>query len=284
MPNFKLTFIFSAFNQGWSEVWYRNASSAIAAANYNNADLQNYLAYKGAGCVVQGLRVAEVNNPRSSRLSVIEQDVTALQTNPLSNMDSAGACILGYVNGNSGSRRPLMQRGVADILIQRDASARPILTGQIKARTLMFNAALVALGLQIRTLDDPISPGNPDIQISSLAPLTGDPSQTVITVIGLAPTGPGRVVFHGLNRNVFSGFGGSVPFINVFGTTNQIVVPVRWQQPATTVNGGRATLRFARYSYYGGLSAVVEDFRTRKVGRPSLAARGRRTPIKYRAF
>jgi hypothetical protein len=283
--NYRLSFIFRAGNSGWSEQWYLVASWAPAAVPgfiLTQDFLANFLGLRGDGVILQALRINDADNPRASFLAIV--NVKADDFNgpiPLTGEEPAVAA-LGYCLTATGKHRAVMVRGLIDQYVNRDPADQPVFQGGIRDGLAFYLKAILQKGLCIRYLLPADAVNNPDRWIMSMAPRVGDANATTITHVAGAPLDEDfPVIIHGVPRSILPGYQGPLPIYN--GTNTTVDVPVVWRAPSTVMPVQNAYIRNALYAYDPVIDISWEDFRTKRVGRPTILTRGRRSGIKYRA-
>lgn len=280
MAQFRVAFIFEYGKTGWSEIWYRQASDPPSAASFTSAQIAKFMLIRNDQAMLRAVRVNDVAVPRSSFLQIYNATNVNL-SNPVEGTgEPSQVAILAYVTTVTGGKRPLLLRGLGDLEIERDTAGNPIWNAAVLANLASYNNAAKLMGLQVQTLS-PASNLNPDRPISQFAPVTGDTNSTLVTFSGLAMPDNGRVIFHKVSRNDLPGMQGVLPYVVMAPT--QIKVPIIWRNAAPLLPGGASTLRLVQYTYSTVDQILPEDVRSKKTGRPSLLARGRRTGMRYRA-
>jgi hypothetical protein len=282
MATFRLNFLMRYGKQGFSETWYRTSGLAKDAAEFQTSWLRQFLNCRPAGTTLQAVRAADVDTPRNSYLRVYNYTVVGSGVAvPGGLADVPQACFLISLLGASFRTRPYEMRCVNDDDITYDANQNPIFGAALLQRIGNWALNTNDMGLMFRTLNPATNPANPDRPVTSLMPVPGDPTQTVVNYLTTDIPDRARVIFHHVSRQTFPGLSGTLPSIP--GNAGQIILPLLWRSPAASINGGPMTVRQALYSYTSIAKATLTDFRVRKVGRVFLAARGRRSAVRYRS-
>ncbi len=276
----KLSFIFESGKCGFSETWYTDETDPKISTQFGNATLLKFMGLRGNGVILRAIRSSDLSTPRLSYLRIVNLTTAILGGNTTETNDLPQAAILSYVTVVGGRRRPLLTRGLADSYVAYDNSGIRIFSGQFLSQFAQYVNGLKIMQLRIRTLDK-ADGGNPERQVIGLAPAGTSSNSTAVTFAGADIADGSRVIFHGLSRQLFPGFTGPLPIARVNATS--FVVPVKWNFPGTSYAPVQTTVRAAFYSL-GQIDTIIpEDFRSKKVGRPSLLSRGRRAALKYRS-
>lgn len=280
MAMHRLSFIFEYGKAGWSEQWYREAESALAATVFTPAQARNFMKIRSNGVVCRAIRANDVAQPRVSYLNTVNWTGEALGRNDVLLGDPAQVALLGYVVGASQSRRPLLLRGMIDSNTERDITGRPVWNANFLTCIDAYVRFLTDTGMRIRVLDGP-NVGNPDRPVTAFSPGTNNFNVTVAQYTGLGIPQGSRVIFHGIDRNLFPGLTGPVPTLPA--GADAIAIPVMWRSPAPSVPGVNARVRAVSFAYQLVQTVIPQDVRSKKVGRPSLLSRGRRQAMRFRS-
>lgn len=276
---FRVSFIFSYGQAGWSEQWYRDADTPQIAANIQDIHWQAYCYPRSDGTILRAIRANRVDQPRVTFLRVMNRVVGTPLHNAALGGEPPAVALHCYAACADFRHRTAMFRGMNDLDVERNIAGEPVWNGGIISDVNALKLALLGFGAQIQALRL-ATIGNPDRVVTQLA---GGGANAEVTAVQYAgdpiPVGS-RVIFHGLNRGQFPGFGSAVPVIGATNTT--ITVPVMWRQNAATAPVQGVKVRVAEYDYPAVQDLMPRDVRTRKVGRPSLGYRGRRTATRYR--
>jgi len=281
---YRCSFIFSAGNSGWSEQWYYAGSGSpadIPGRIITPAFLKGFLSLRASGVYLDALRVNDVDVPRNSFLQTLEIDSGDYSGGVTSTGEEPAVCALGYVLTNARRRRPVMVRGLVDAGVSRDADDNVVWTGAMQTVLKSYSQAIIAAALCVRTLDPPDAT-NTDRLLKSMAPAAQDSGATTFTYTnGVELIEGADVIIHGLSRKYYPGYQGPLPGYNVTPTT--VDVPVAWKSASLQIPIRNGHIRNAQYSLDPVYSISWETMRVKKVGRPSLLPRGRRSGIAYRA-
>jgi len=284
MPNYRLSFIFEAGQAGWSEQWYLSASgdpSSIPERVLTPQFLGGFLGPRAAGVYFMAMRVNDADVPRRSFLAIknINCKNYSLSVDPLGEEPPVAA--LGYVLTAGSRKRSVMVRGLVDASIARDVSDMLAPTGEIVKQLAAYAQAIIGAQLCVRVLSPPAG-NNPDRSVVSFAPKQGDPGSTTVTYNDFNPINPTQpVIFHGISQTTLPGYSGPLPAFNV--TPTSFDVPIAWRSPAVVLPMRNTTVRNAQYTLDPVAGIWWEDMRTKKVGRPILLSRGRRSGVRYRS-
>jgi hypothetical protein len=283
MANKRLSFIFKAGSVGWSEQWYTVSSSGpveLTQFYRNPAWLSVFLGFRAMGVVYVGLRVNDVDVPRSGYLDLLNINCKDY-SGPAGPGEEPAVCALGYCVTTNGNHRPVQMRGLPDGYVNRDPSDNAIMSGPLidALNTFSDKAGVFGLGVKVQQLPHG---NNQDRQLDAMAPAANDPNSTTFTYTDPIPLTKGQpVILHGISRKKWPGYQGVLPTQNVTPTTFD--VPVIWRAPATQVALRQATVRNYEYAIEPVSFITWEDFRTKRLGRPILSPRGRRSGVMYRA-
>lgn len=280
MAAFRLSFFFEYGKAGWTEQWYRSEDTLPQAAAIQAPTLNNYMQLRADGVTLRAIRVNSVLTPRLSQLRIINLQKNTAAPGDWGQGEPAQVAMLGYVLGANFSRRPLLLKGLDDDLVGMNSNGTPSFTGAFRTKLQAFISALNGMGAQIKTLKG-VEGTNTDRFITELTPGNASTTTTSFTFTGNPVNVGDRLVFHKLPRQQYPGFGGTVPVIAV--GAGAATVPVAWSGPTAARSGNGATFRVSDWAYNNVTDVIAEDFRSRKVGRPSLLSRGRRQGIRYRS-
>lgn len=281
----RISFIFDAPGVGWTEQWYLEANDPVSAINIVNvpAFWQNYMAARGDQVVCKAVRANQFANPRVAYLQLVQRSRLNSTGGPV-NMGDQDPSWTAYFNMFTGNfrHRAFQYRGSYEYTTTDLTGTRPMPPiGVLNDMQRAFTAAQ-ALGLQILSLDTPNVLTNPDRLITVMQPLASNNNYTEVTYTGLAVPAGSRLIFHGLRRTDFPGFRGTIPSQSLAGPPTQVIVPVRWTYPLSTFTPVTASFRVAEYSLQQLTGWEYIDVRTRRIGRPLLEARGRRSALRFR--
>jgi hypothetical protein len=284
MP-YRCSFIFEAGDVGWSEQWYSNLTgppASIPDLILAPPFLQGFLGLRARGVYLVGLRVNDVNQKRLSFLRVLEINSGDYNSAPDPSGEEPAVAALGYCVTQGSFHRPVMVRGLTDAFVNRDLADFALLGGMLGKMLDLYKQAIVLRGLCVRKLQDATF-GNNDLPLVSMAPGLNDSGTTTFTYEGggeqLTPGDP--VIVHGLSHKLYPGYSGPLPGYNFKPTS--VDVPVIWRNANAFVPLRKATIRNAYYTYDPVASISWEDVRVKRVGRPTIAPRGRRPGVVYRS-
>lgn len=282
MSRYRVTFIHEVGKTGFSEVWYTTSNSGPQLLSEQiAANSTGIMALRGNAFLCRGIRVNDIDVPRRSFMKILNMAFSnqGMRSMTVGENDTPQTALLGYCTTTGGKRRPLLLRGLDDELVSHDSNGLAVFNAAFRNRFALYLAALKSMNLAVRLL----SPGGPglDQTVTALSPTAGGGAGTLVTYLGAAIPDRTQVIFHGLPRDFFPGFSGVVP-INTQGA-QQFAVPIRWQAPGVIYNPIKAVVRPALYTLDTVLDIMPEDFRSKKVGRPSLLSRGRRSPMRFRS-
>jgi hypothetical protein len=287
MP-FKVTYLFQYGIQGYSESWYTSLSGSaplIAAEYALPSVIGPYTIMKGGNTIVQAVRVSDLSTPRNAFLQQMGGSVVSYQSRSLNSGGIAGDSLLTDLFGSSNGRRSFLYRGLGENLSDFDNDGNALFSATFQ---FFFTQWLTFISqnnrFQIRFQTPPGVPPatNVPMPIVSVGPNVTSPQQSVINVVlpaGYTPPPFGRIVVHGLPRRLFPGWTGSIPYSYA---ANQLFVPIIWNYSAGLYAPAKASAVVSLFGYNTIGGGEYRDFRTRKVGRPFGAARGRRSGVRYR--
>ena len=280
--NIRLSFIFQYWTGGWSEQWYCQGTDTTAAATqFNNTFYGKFMGLRADGVLLRAIRANNVDNPRESFLNIVNIDNQVLGVTAGNTGEPGQVALLGYVTAEANRRRPLLLRGLGDQYVARDGDGKPIFSGLFLQGFAKYIQSLKSFGAQVKVLKAADANANPDRPIVSFAPSAAGAQNTLIAYNGLELSKDFPVIVHKVSRQSFPGFTGPLPLVSTAQTA--VVVPVMWARPEILVPGGAARIRNAIFDYANVLDATPEDVRSKKIGRPSLSPRGRRTATRYRS-
>lgn len=271
---FKTTFVFQFGNAGWTESWYREADTPEAAATVTDQQWQTYMTGRADGCVLRAIRSAKVGQPRVSYIKIMNKTVgtmpghTALGGEP---PEVALQCLAQCADFRKRSAHFL---GLEDLNIARGLNGFPIFNAALLQTVAALKSSLISMGAQMQALRvDPV--GNPYRTIVQFAKGAGNAETTSIQYSGLAIPAGSKVVVSGIHRWQWPGLGGPITPIAI--SEDSLILPIKWRQPADTLPGNGAKIRVVQYDYPLVRDLQAQDVRSRKVGRPSMGYRGRRS-------
>lgn len=277
---FKVAFILGYGQAGWTENWYREADTPEAAATVTNAQWEKYLYPRADGCTLRAIRASKVDDARVTFLKMYNRTVGSPADDDGLGGEPPGVAMMCQVRAADFRNRTAMFRGINDVDVMRNFSGDPIVNGSVLTDVQQLKLAIIGMGLKIRVLNNDLV-ANPNRMVVQVGVGAGGASQTAIQYTGDPITVTDKVLIHGLSRQLFPGLQGPLPLISA--TNDTLTVAVNWRQPTTTVPGNGATLRKVLYLYPAVTELLFRDFRTRKVGRPLLGYRGRRSSLKFRS-
>jgi hypothetical protein len=281
---YRISFVFQAGDSGWSEQWYTAASvppQEVVKPFMNVAFLKPFLALRAAGVWLVGIRANDVDVPRKSFLQIMEVNSKDYNSQSDPTGEEPAVAALGYVLTQTGKHRPVMVRGLTDSMVSRDITDSSGFSGALQNALSNYAGAIAGTGLAVRSLDPP-SPANPDRLLVSMTPSATDAGATTYTFKG----GPALIegallIAHGISRKYHPGYQGAMPGYNATAAT--IDVAVAWRSASTQISLRNAHVRNATYSIDPVATMTWETMRTKKVGRPTILPRGRRSAIAYRS-
>lgn len=280
MAKFKVSFIFQYGSSGWTENWYRDADTPVAACAVTDENWQQYLYPRADGLILRAIRSSLVSNPRVGFLRIMNRAVTVAEDEDGLGGEPPAVALMAQCQCADFHTRTAMFRGMNDADIERDELGNPIINARLLADLIALSSALRGIGAQMQALSlDPVT--NPPRLIGQLAQGAGGPSTTALTYTGDAIPVTSKVLIHGLSRQLFPGLQGPLPIISATGDT--LTFAVNWRQPQANLPGNGATVRIVNYIYPAVQALVFRDIRTRRTGRPLLGSRGRRSPLRYRS-
>lgn len=122
MPVYQVTLIYSLFDQGWTETYYRPANSARAATDFGGeSGLAPWLQFRPRECMIDAIRANEVDGLRRVFTRLVQT-----RGGPFLDPDITSVCARLYVNFNGGSGRHLYLRGLSDSQVKRDERGRDV--------------------------------------------------------------------------------------------------------------------------------------------------------------
>ena len=99
MAAYKVGLIFNYGISGWSEQWYRTATSPQAATQFTPTQLQNYTCLKVQGTILQAIRATDVSTGiRSTYLNILNNNVSTSPSGGNSGT-AGGLCFLANCQG-----------------------------------------------------------------------------------------------------------------------------------------------------------------------------------------
>lgn len=120
MPIYKVTLIYTLYDQGFTETYYRAANSARAATDFGGeSGLSPWLEFRPRDCLIEAIRAQEVGELRRI---YIRRVIT--RGGPYLDADVTSVCARLYINFDGGSGRHLYLRGLADHLVRRDVNGK----------------------------------------------------------------------------------------------------------------------------------------------------------------
>jgi hypothetical protein len=285
--NYRLSFVFTAGQQGWSEVWYYISSSSpsdVIGEILTPDTRQFYLGCRGKGVIFNGLRVNNIDVPRQGFFEGEHTECSQYSKFPSGLGEQPQVAALGTVVTAGGHKRSFMVRGLCDDDVSRDAGDMPIIGGNLLAKLNALSEHItVSMGLCARILQPP-SGNNPDRICTAMGPKLNDMNSTTFTYSDPNPVTKGTAVpilVHGLSRKKWPGYAGVLPSFNQTLTTFD--VPVIWRSSSPTEPLRNVTARNALYALEAVSLISWEDMRVKKTGRPISLSRGRRSAVQYRA-
>ncbi len=236
----------------WSEVYYATAANPAELTLFPTNAVNARLWFLHSNFAINGISVADVNNPRSTAT----RKVLWSGTSPFSTSyaDSAESAMVCQLVGASGGSRKLWMRGLPATLPGNQAgNGLPYFGPQTLNQFQAFIGGLVSggFGYGIRSITQ-----TPKFQVATLAP-GASPATTVVTY-ALVPGGPApnfqagqQVIMRGADRKTLPSLLGTFTILNV--GTNSITI--RYQLPTSTTPGG--SYGYVRAATYGNVSVFA---------------------------
>lgn len=274
MATYKITFIFGADKQGWSELWYVDANDIQTAGLRGLEVASSRKGLLGTGSVLEAIRVSD-EAIRNDSLIQLTPPVAAGPGVGNAIRDTPGNAWLCRIQAGALYRRQLWLRGIPDSWIVWDQTLRKYeIPAILQARFDAFRDALVAKTFRIRATEK--SP-----TVNPLKPITAiaaDPSgvwKMTSPVHGLANQDYVRISgTKGSNVKQFRGIW------QIFGVTADtffiplVVVPT---SPVWYIGGGMVQRRTTSYKVIDGGTLLRPALR--RTGRAFFVPAGRR-PVK----
>jgi hypothetical protein len=283
MPQYKLSFLFSLQDEGWSENFYVTGSTPNAVINALPAPfLIQYTAMRAS--LAQLVAIRAVQDPASPvtgnppRIGAVVPQVGAgvgIGAGVAEPTAVSAVCSLTALNG---ARRHIWLRGLPDASILRDANGFSVPSGSLafaiqNLQAFFAVANQVNPGLSIRTLNNTPAPYTPQI-VTTFVPSVTIPGATTCTAPGHGFVAGNWVRFTGLKPDVLPGFAGKFQVLAV--TANTFDVGYLWRSQLSTVTFPRARVYALGYTYSVINGIAFQYFSTRDTGRPISQHRGRR--------
>lgn len=275
---FKTTFVFQFGNAGWTESWYRDRDTPEAAATVTDLQWQGYLYGRADGCILRAIRSAKVGQPRVSYIKIMNKVVGTAPHAPALGGEPPEVALQCLAQCADFRKRTAHFLGVDDVDIERGINGFPVFNAALLQVIQVLKSSLISMGAQMQALRvDPVA--NPYRTITQFQKGGGNAETTAIQYTGLAIPAGSRVIISGIHRWMWPGLGGPITPIGI--AEDALVLPIKWRQPTDTVPGNGARMRIVQYDYPLVTDLQAQDVRTRKVGRPSMGYRGRRTGQRY---
>jgi hypothetical protein len=272
----KLTVFYRLFDQGWTETYYSNGSTATFAAQQVTAlRVPNFLAFRANGVLLQAVRAVELTGERATFLNKInytfppdpqsDPDVTAVALN----MTLFGA-------GAGGAKRQMWLRGLPDIETIRDQFGNPTYPSWLMTRVDQWLAMLIDMQWGLRFKTRSTAAPNQYRHVVSVVPSAANPNQSLVRLDSVTGLSVGDTIYF---RKVPSldlpGMTGNFVIVEIAG--NVVTVPYRYRAansqgvtPAFML-ARRVQMEFAQFSS----TKAYNGLRTHDTGRPTGTPRGR---------
>lgn len=281
MAFFKVVYIYSTSEYGWTELFYDEAASLDSFATPNATELQRTVQWRGAGVKLLAKKVIEEGGLRRSK-------IFNLNAKPFFGNDAAGADVGGVsakirLNFAGGGGRILEARGIADDMIQPRADGASVPSPALQQFITSYVGWIAYaqnpfLGKRLQSIG-----ANPwkDVVSLTASPANANWTQVTISAIG-APLAAGtEVYFRGVDPLILPWLRGVYRTVGP-ATTTTFNIPTLYREAADVTTLTNVQWRAALYDYPAITGGNFLRFGTRDTGRPFSQRRGRRRGLKIR--
>jgi hypothetical protein len=279
MPFFRLVFNYSTRDNGWSEVYYREATNIEQASTFTT-NLQEALMDPRAKSVsLKTCRVSETTNNRNTLIKTFTRKGGLDYT-----VDIASTAAILVLNApTTGSRRHVWLRGLPDELVYTDEnSGEQILDPILSQEITRYIRLISSNGFLIRSLAKLSTPPNSYYTVRTLSATANAGFIILEFAQPFFLPADGLIIVSQFNIKDWPGLKGQ--FRATYVDPTHVSIPYNWHTTGLfPVRTGR--IRAANY-LYGAISFASSGFLrfgSRDTGRGPIVGRGRRPGTRIRS-
>jgi hypothetical protein len=292
MPQiYKLTFIYNAGLQGFSEVFYRSADTAQAATQITQTRINKFIQMRIGGVVLVALKATEVGGLRRSYIRTLNEvrnaGYSGSPLNPqIATPDVTAVCAQIRLGFEGGGSRIVNVRALGDVETIRNQNFIDNPSGVLRDAINNYLSAVTPDFLGQKLVDSSEN-GFPWIPVASLEAHPTNSSWTRVNVLNNAQINAANqlVYFSGVDRAVFPGLRGQFRVVEP-PTATTFTIPYRYREAVALTTVRNMNVRRAVYTYPALVGRNFDDtfvrLTTRKTGRPFGLLRGRASGLRLR--
>jgi hypothetical protein len=294
MPDYKITFVYEQGKSGFTEVFYRSATTPQEAANTISASrISSFLGIRIGGTILRAIKATEVSGLRKSYIRTMNMQFPAgalissgAFTQTVATPDVTAVCAQLRFGFNGGGSRIVNVRALGDVDTLRSVTFNDVPSSRLQQLISDYAAAVVVDFKGQRLVDAGVA-GFPWIPAASIAAHPTNPawsritvgSQTQFSAIG------DLLYFRGVDRAIFPGLRGVFRLVSV-PTSTTLDIGYKYREAVSSTGFTDTQVRKAAYTYPALIGAGYADtfvaLTTRKTGRPIGLRRGRAVGLRLR--
>jgi len=281
MPSqFKVIFQFTEADQGFTEVWYRQANNLQDASTIPPSLITASINMRNALTILRKVRVSDTQQLRSSQVVSWNRSATYSGSEPAV---AGTACVMAVPAPTIGATRHVWIRGLDDFQVARnDANGQDYLRPQLQTNIGIYFSQLAQANFLVRALQK-ISP--PNYVFRNITNIAGTAGTGIATLTYSGPTvfqaNPPTILISQVSSKLWPGLKGSFPALAVGTSTINIAYNMETTGSFPIVKGRFREVNYA-YAAFNPVNVSFLKFGTRDTGKSPLGGRGRRPSVHLR--